>query len=72
MRYVTVILRLVLDRRGRLAYGEILGLDATPARHFRGWRGLDRALREWLAEASQDGKTGTAGGEPPETTSRQA
>lgn len=58
VRYVTVILRLVLDRRGRLAYGEILGLDATPASRFRGWRGLHRALREWLAEAAQDSTSG--------------
>jgi hypothetical protein len=70
VRYVTVILRLVLDRRGRLDYGELMGLDATPVRRFRGWRGLHRALRQWLAEAGQDRKADTAGGEPPEATSR--
>jgi|DewCreStandDraft_1066081.scaffolds.fasta_scaffold00108_56 hypothetical protein len=58
MHYVTVILRLVLDHRGRLVYGEILGPDTTPARRFRGWRGMNRALREWLAEAGQDGAPG--------------
>ena len=46
---VTVILRLVLNRRGQLTHGEIVDVEGTTRIHFKGWRALTRALREWLA-----------------------
>jgi hypothetical protein len=52
-RYVSVVLRLVLDRHGQMIHGEVVG-DATtlPAR-FSGWRGLTRAVQAWLARNEQ-------------------
>ncbi len=46
---VTVILRLVVDRRGRLVYGEVIDETATPRGHFVGWRELTKTLQRWLA-----------------------
>ena len=56
---VTVILRLVLNDRGRVTYGEFL--DVTNAHHisFSGWRGMLRAGRTWLRQHQQ-----AAAGEP--------
>jgi len=52
-RYVSVVLRLVLDKHGQMIHGEVVG-DATmrPAR-FSGWRGLTRAVQVWLAGQEQ-------------------
>ena len=52
-RYVSVVLRLVLDAHGQMIHGEVVG-DATmrPAR-FSGWRGLTRALQAWLTRNEQ-------------------
>jgi hypothetical protein len=48
IRYATLILRLVLDRRGHLKYGELI--DATNGfdERFIEWRGMIRVLRVWL------------------------
>lgn len=48
-RQVILILRLVLDSRGRLEYGEAVDSEARLQGRFRGWRGLTRTLRAWLA-----------------------
>lgn len=48
VRHVTVILRLVLNRRGQLTHGEIVDVEGTTRIHFKGWRELTRALRAWL------------------------
>lgn len=47
--YVSVILRLLLDRRGRLIQGEVVDLAGHAQHRFVGWRGLAHALRQWLA-----------------------
>lgn len=47
-RYVTVVLRFVLDRGGRIDHGEIVDVDGTVHSRFSGWHGLVRALRTWL------------------------
>lgn len=47
-RHVTVILRLVLNRRGQLTHGEIVDVEGTTRVRFKGWRELTRALRKWL------------------------
>jgi hypothetical protein len=48
-RQVTLILRLVLDARGRLQYGEAVDTEARSQGRFVGWRGLTRTVRAWLA-----------------------
>jgi hypothetical protein len=57
-RYVSVVLRLVLDQHGQMIHGEVVG-DATmrPAR-FSGWSGLTPALQAWLARQEQNGANG--------------
>lgn len=54
-RYVTVMLRLLVDRRGRRVRGEVVDVQQfqTP-RRFVGWRGLSRALRALLAVEPHD------------------
>jgi hypothetical protein len=46
--YITLILRLTLDRGARLLQGELL--DSVDARHqrFAGVTGLRRAIQDWL------------------------
>ena len=54
-RYVSVVLRLVLDEHGQMIHGEVVGdADTRPAR-FSGWRGLTRAMQAWLTRHAQDG-----------------
>jgi hypothetical protein len=53
-RYVSVILRLVLDQHGQMLHGEVVGTaNARPAR-FSGWPGLTRAVQAWLTRHAQD------------------
>jgi hypothetical protein len=53
-RYVSVVLRLVLDEHGQMIHGELVGdVNTRPAR-FSGWRGLTRALQAWIRH-EQDG-----------------
>ncbi len=47
-RYVTVMLRLVMDTRGRMVYGEIVDDSAKSWGHFVGWRELIRLTRAYL------------------------
>ena len=46
--YVSVVLRLVLDQHGQLIHGELVGDANTRPARFSGWRGLTRAVRNWL------------------------
>ena len=54
-RYVSVVLRLVLDQHGQLIHGEVVGDSTTRPTRFRGWRGLTRALQAWLTRHERDG-----------------
>jgi hypothetical protein len=47
-RYATLILRLVLDKQGRLLYGELVDVEDGHPEHFTGWRGMFSAVRVWL------------------------
>lgn len=47
-QYVTLLLRLLVDQRGRLVQGEIVTLDAQSRGHFSRWRDLVRLVREAL------------------------
>ena len=54
-RHVTVVLRLVVDRRGRLVYGELIDEAAQARGRFVGWRGLTRTVQRWLVEQAERG-----------------
>jgi hypothetical protein len=47
-RHLIVVLRIVTGAGGRLLYGEVVDVRAGPRHRFSGWRGLERALRQWL------------------------
>ncbi len=48
-RYVTAVLRFVLDREGRMLRGEIADAAGRATRRFTDWDGALRALKSWLA-----------------------
>jgi hypothetical protein len=54
-RYVSVVLRLVLDQHGQMIHGEVVGNANTRPARFSGWRGLTSALQAWLMRHAQDG-----------------
>lgn len=51
---VTVVLRLVVDPRGHLRYGELVDAEGRSRGHFNGWMGLTGALRGWMVEAAAE------------------
>jgi hypothetical protein len=53
-----VTLRLLVDRRGRVVQGEVVGVAGDVWRRFVGWRGMARALRDALARQAPTGATG--------------
>lgn len=57
-RYVTLILRILVDRQGRVLQGDLedvsVALPQHFPQHFRGRRGLLRALRLVLTGARDD------------------
>jgi hypothetical protein len=65
-RYVTIVLRFLVNRQVRLVHGEVAGVEGVePPRRFRGWRQLLRAIRALLADARRDdagGGDSAAGG----------
>jgi hypothetical protein len=50
---VTVIVRLVVDARGRLMRGEIVDTDGEVASRFTEWRALTPALRALIMSRAQ-------------------
>ena len=52
--YATLILRLILDRHGRLVYGDMMDAANTRQEHFVGNHGLFQAVRTWLAQQEDD------------------
>jgi hypothetical protein len=52
-RYATLIVRLLLDRRGQLISGELLDAESLLGERFIGVRGLIRTVRTWLARQAQ-------------------
>ena len=53
--YATLVLRLVLDQRGRLMHGELVDVAGGLSNRFVAWRGLIRTLRAWLTCQEQEG-----------------
>jgi hypothetical protein len=64
-QYVTLILRLLVDRQGQIIQGEIGGLeggqDAARWVRFRGAEGLLQGVHTWLA-ASYESSPGSSPG----------
>ena len=54
--YVTLILRLTLDRTGQLLQGELVDTTDTLQKRFLGLTGLHNAMTDWLKqqEATED------------------
>jgi hypothetical protein len=53
-RYVVLILRLLVDKRGRVVHGEVGGADGGEEEHwvrFRGADGLVGAVQAWLSSS---------------------
>ena len=46
--YVTLILRLTLDRGGHLIQGELVDMTNTLQKRFMGASGLNQAMESWL------------------------
>ena len=49
-RYVTVVVRLLIDQRQRLVYGEVVNAAGESGGWFAGWRGLIRTTRDYLTK----------------------
>jgi hypothetical protein len=50
---VTVVLRLVVDRRGRLVYGEVVDTELKTWGRFSTWRQLTPTVRRGLQEQGE-------------------
>lgn len=62
-QYVTRVLRLVLDQRGRFLYGQLVDAEGVDLGRFNRWRDLLPLLRASVEAA--DGGDGPSGpGEP--------
>jgi hypothetical protein len=46
--YVTVIVRLRIDRRERLVHGEVVDTEGNSQGRFAGWRELTHTVRKYL------------------------
>ena len=53
--YVTLILRLTLDRAGRLIQGGLADTADSRQEHFFGTEGLHQAVEAWLQQQQQAG-----------------
>jgi hypothetical protein len=49
-RYITAILRLLLNESGELVHGELADVEGRPNKRFVGWEGLMAAVRAWARE----------------------
>jgi hypothetical protein len=48
-RYVTAVLRLLLDKGGEIVHGEVVDVEGKPSKRFVDWAGLAPAVKAWLA-----------------------
>jgi hypothetical protein len=53
-RYITVVLRLMVDERGRVTHGQLVEVANGRKQRFVGWRGLVRVVRSWLTSQGQE------------------
>jgi len=47
-RHITLILRTLVDRGGRVLHGEVIDAESGARRPFVGWEGLVQAIRTLL------------------------
>ena len=47
-RYVTICLRLLIDAKGQLVYGEAVEVHHGPLGRFRSWTELSEMVQAWL------------------------
>jgi hypothetical protein len=59
-RYATFMLRILVDRRGRLVHGEVTDVEFQTEGRFKGWRQLPRTIRALLARQQRDDVSGGA------------
>jgi hypothetical protein len=72
-RQLTLILRLVVDERGRLVHGHLLDVEARSLGRFLTWRELTRTVRAGLARQLPHRAAGARSPRPPrEATPRRA
>jgi hypothetical protein len=50
-----MVIRVVVDRKGRLLHGEVVAVEGGEPVRFVGWRQLQRALRLELARYAEGG-----------------
>lgn len=48
-QYVTLVLRLVLNKQDRLDHGELIDLSGKNEGRFNNWEGLVHVLEVWLS-----------------------
>jgi hypothetical protein len=53
-RQVVLILRLVVDRQGKLRHGELLDCDVMRQARFATLTGLQSTIRQWLERQPRD------------------
>ena len=56
-RQVIVILRLVVDNRGRLSHGEAVDLEGVTFGRFTDWRRISPIVRAWVQRQAADGQS---------------
>ena len=49
-RHITLILRLVVDSDGTLAYGEVLDMESGSSARFANWQNLERTIQALIAK----------------------
>jgi hypothetical protein len=52
---VVVVIRLIMSKRGRVAYGEAIDVETQVARRFAGRGGMNAAVRSLLSDAAGQG-----------------
>jgi hypothetical protein len=52
-RYVIVCLRMLINREGKMMYGEIVGPESDTQSRFLSWAELTEAVQLWLASRSK-------------------
>lgn len=51
--YISLVLRLTLDQRGRLIQGELVDMTNTPWQRFTNLADLNQAVEAWLRQQVQ-------------------
>jgi hypothetical protein len=55
---VVVVLRLVVDRTGRLSHGEVVDSEGASVGRFSDWRRISPIVRAWVQRRAGEGWPG--------------